>query len=54
MSALLRKNAADEYDRNRWKRATHVSLEEVVFASDRAARRRLFLRVIVLLVLCAA
>jgi len=37
-----------------WRGATYVSLEELVFAGDREARRRLILRIIVLLVLCAA
>jgi len=33
---------------------THVSLEELVFESDRAARHRLILWIFVLLALCAA
>jgi hypothetical protein len=34
--------------------ASHVSLEELMFAGDRAARHRLILWIIVLLALCAA
>jgi hypothetical protein len=56
MSEGLRENVVVTRAMSYARQGTYVSLEELVLAGDRTARRRLslILRVIVLLVLCAA
>jgi hypothetical protein len=56
MSEGLRENVVVTRAMSHARQETYVSLEELVLAGDRAARRRLslILRVIVLVVLCAA